>query len=184
MPWSIRGRLSTAVAALVRPSTLTPVAILVLGLVITALGFADLPKLWILAGTGLLTVAGWFIGLSLEPETDPAIKVRYLGCTIALLLLVIVGSWSYPAFTQPDFSARYFVLVGANETQCLKSTSRPGGETLTLAPSVCGGDPVAVRCRVTREGDDWLRLYSTPHWVPRVALEPVTPADDDLPTCD
>ena len=133
MSWSMRGRLSTAVAVLVRPSTLTPVTILVFGLVVTALGFADVPKLWILAGTGLLTVAGWFVGLSLEPETDPAIKVRYLGFTIAVLMLVIVGSWSYPALTQQDFSARYFVLVGAEEAQCLKSTSRPGGEALDFS---------------------------------------------------
>ena len=106
------------------------VGTLVFSVIIAAIGLADVPRTWIIAGTAVLSVASLCIGHALMPSTIPATKVKALGGAVAALLVYIVGTLGYAQFWDPAISKQQpvaFILRNASETQCLRPSAEPGG---------------------------------------------------------
>ncbi len=171
-------------ARLRHPSFLAPLSVVISSLVIGTLGLLPVGLPWLLAGTALLTLAAFTVGRALEPGTSADQKVYALAWTAVILVIVLIGSWSYPALHRPE-SQKYFLVQGSDEAMCLRVAAQPGGAALVLGRQLCVGQPFAVDCQVRVSGAEWLRVATyPPYWVPRIAVQPVTDSDGDVPGCD
>lgn len=169
--------------------------ILVGGLIIAGLSLADVPRGWIVAGTGVLTAAGLFAGHAAQGGIADGSRVRALSAALGCLVVFVLGIAAYNLRFDPSRAAGTrvweFVLDGASEVECLKLHGEPGGEELSLGPGgaplapVCGGTTYYVECDQTLEdGSNWLRLAGSRYWLPATAMRARAGASTDgLPSC-
>jgi hypothetical protein len=183
--------------AVLHPDVVAAVLIIVIGVLVTAIGLANVPAGWIIAGTFALTLVGILVGHALRRDVGDQARVRLLfGANVVLLLGLLVAAgyvrWWDPNDDTSPVPVGEFVLDAASETQCVNVSGEPGGEPLLLAPDadrplapICGAATHTFDCRSPdTDGEMWLRLAGSNFWLPAEMLRPrVGSSVDELPAC-
>ena len=163
----------------------------VVGVASNAFGLVHVGMGWMLLGLAVLGVVGLFTGLAAETWATPTRSRNSAVGALVSLLLFVAGLGAYNLWFDPSKEKAHefdYLMVGDT---CVPPAAEPGGEPLVrnpeaviVAPTRCPGDPVAVECRVTWEGANWLKLYGDKYWLPEGLLRPRNgQATGEVPDC-
>ncbi len=184
-----------------RPDVAIAAVAIVPGILTAALGLSNVPRIWIILGTVVLTAAGFSWGRSLLPELATESKHRLLHVTIALLIAFVVGIGLYSAFWDPSghkppMRTYGFTLRTSDESAYQNVSGYPRGPALVLSkensylPPLYGGQAYQFDCRTTlASGETWIRLAkgerSAGYWISAADVYPVTGvAVSEMPSCE
>ncbi|MBO3732785.1 hypothetical protein [Glycomyces niveus] len=167
-------------------SVLSGVVVLAAALLLGLFGAIPLPLPWWIAGTVLLTAAGYLWAESTRADLDSRARQIRLHATVMCLVLVIAGVWIFNrvAAETPD---RVYTYALNQQTEgklyCFQPATYPGGNAGTEA--LCSDEVFGVVCWETGpEGGRWMRTPSG-LWLPEALIRPSsTSSYPDMPKCD
>lgn len=163
------------------------------GVVLAAVGLADLPLGVVLLATGFLMWAAFFATSALTPASEHTERARAwklcsAGLTGYVLLSVVYVLWPLSSGAPQVY---YFALNDAGETEFLRPSGEPGGSGLSLGRGeavltpLYGGQSYAFECQAEApDGSTWLRLPGEAYWAPLERLHRVPYGDNrSMPEC-